>query len=571
MRSTSPGLLLIVLLSADLAAMAQSPTTLSRPGQIPAGGVTGPRDRPKLTTGTAIIRGIVIGGEDGAPLRRALVRAVGGPLQEPRATITDEQGRWELTELPPGRYSLSAMKAGYVPLEYGQRRPLESGRPVDLSEGQVVSDVAFNLSRGSVISGRVVDEFGDPLIDVTVAPLRYRYVNGRRRLFPAGRFANTDDGGNFRLFELPPGEYYVTATLQDAWRSESDNHSGYGPTYYPGTASVQQAEKITLGVAAEVSGIVVSLVPVRTASISGTAMNARGQPMTGGFVSLIEGSPADGAFSLFGGNSEVRADGTFTIRNVPPGEYTLIAAERDQGDTSERAFLPVTMSGADVAGVSVIANRAATIEGQVVLDVQPRAGTVKASEFGVYAMPKNPSAALFQFGFTGADRINDDWTFELRAAAGPILLRTSRMPTDYSLKSVFWRGEDVTDSGIPFRSGEAITGVELVVKARTSTITGAVSGADGKPTADYIAIIFTEDSDRWTWLSRHIAVCRPDQQGAFAVNGLPAGRYLAAAVPFVEEGEEQSPETLERLRVVATPFTLTEGERKDLRLTLVEY
>jgi Carboxypeptidase regulatory-like domain len=130
---------MIALFAAAVAADAQQPTTLSRPGQIPAEGVTGPRDRPRPVTGTARLRGIVVGGEGGVPLRRAFVRLHRGDLREGRATSTDEQGRWELKDLPAGRYMLSAMKAGYVPLEYGQRRPFEPGRPIEVAGGQLIA------------------------------------------------------------------------------------------------------------------------------------------------------------------------------------------------------------------------------------------------------------------------------------------------------------------------------------------------------------------------------------------------------------------------------------------------
>ena len=90
-------------------------------------------------------------------------------------------------------------------------------------------------------------------------------------------------------------------------------------------------------------------------------------------------------------------------------------------------------------------------------------------------------------------------------------------------------------------------------------------------TTDYVAVIFAEDSEHWGFQSRQIAIGRPDQQGGFVVKSLPSGSYLAAAVPYIEEGEERNPETLERLRSVATAFTLADGERKDLSLKLTEY
>jgi Carboxypeptidase regulatory-like domain len=563
------GLMMIAFLTADAVAVSQGPTTLSRPGQIPESGVTGPRDRPKPATGTARIRGVVVGGEGGAPLRRAFVRLSGAELREGRMTSTDEQGRWELNDLPAGRYSLSVSKAGYVSLQYGQRRPFEQGRPIELSDGQRLDNLDFNLPRGSAISGRVTDEFGEPLSDVMVAPMRYRFFNRRRQLVPVGRFSTSDDGGNFRLYGLAPGDYYLSATLQDFEMNESDIRSGYAPTYYPGTGSPQQAEKITLGVAGEASGIVLSLLPVRTAKVSGTATDSQGRPMAGAFVSLIEASAAAG-FMMFGGGNQVRDDGTFTLQNVSPGVYTLTVGGMGPPGEGQQASVPLTVTGDDITGVALVATKGVAIKGRIVFDTQPPAGTVQPASFDVQAMPMDQDGPMF-FGMSDADRVDDDWTFELRAIVGTVLIRLGRTPPGFSLKSVFWRGEDVTDSGIALKPGSATTGVEIVITARTSTVAGNVSAADGKLTTDYVAVIFAEDSEHWGFQSRQIAIGRPDQQGGFVVKSLPSGSYLAAAVPYIEEGEERNPETLERLRSVATAFTLADGERKDLSLKLTEY
>jgi hypothetical protein len=371
------------------------------------------------------------------------------------------------------------------------------------------------------------------------------------------------------VFGLAPGDYYLSATLRDFGMNDAETQSGYAPTYYPGTSSPQQAEKITLGVAAEASGILLSLMPVRTAKVSGTAMDSQGRPMAGAFVSMVEGSAGAG-FMMFGGGNQVRDDGSFTLQNVSPGEYTLMVGTMGAPGATEQASMPLTVTGDDITGIALVATKGVTIKGRIVFDVQPTAGTVLPSSFSVNSMPKDPADMPIFFGFGGLDRVNDDWTFELRTGGNSALIRTERMPAGYSLKGVFWRGEDVTDSGIALKGSGAITGVEVVVTARTSNVAGAVNGADGKPTADYVAVIFAEDSEQWGFQSRHIAIARPDQQGAFVVKGLPAGKYLAAAVGYVEEGEERNPETLGRLRSVATAFTLADGERKDLRLTLSE-
>ena len=151
----------------------------------------------------------------------------------------------------------------------------------------------------------------------------------------------------------------------------------------------------------------------------------------------------------------------------------------------------------------------------------------------------------------------------------PVLVRTMRLPSGYSLKSVVASNQDVTDSGINFKPGESISGVQVVLTAKASGVGGSVSDARNQPVTDYAAVIFAEDSSKWGFMSRYIVMARPDKQGAFQVKQLPAGHYLAIAVDYIEDGEQTNPETLERLRSQATPFALEEGDQKTLALKVV--
>ena len=105
-------------------------------------------------------------------------------------------------------------KGGFVQAQFGQRRPGEPGTPIDLGDGQTAEKVNFQLSRGGVISGRIVDDGGEPVSGTQVAAMRYQFIGGTRRLVPGGSEGGTDrtdDQGGFRLYGLPPGDYYVSA------------------------------------------------------------------------------------------------------------------------------------------------------------------------------------------------------------------------------------------------------------------------------------------------------------------------------------------------------------------------
>ena len=214
----------VLALACSVASTAQERTQVPaqpRPGQ-PA------RDPQKAREGTGGIKGQVFAADQNAPLRRARVRLSSPELQITRVATTDAEGRFEFKRLPAARFTLNASKGSYIALDYGQRRPFERGKPVELAAGQVLEKVNFTLPRGGVITGRVTDDFGDPVADIQVTAMRMEYSDGRRRPSPVGRIATTNDIGAYRIYGLPPGEYYVgTIFSMGAGTMGSDSEEGF--------------------------------------------------------------------------------------------------------------------------------------------------------------------------------------------------------------------------------------------------------------------------------------------------------------------------------------------------------
>ena len=186
--------------------------------------------------------------DSGQPLRRATVRLTSLTLSEPRISATDAEGRYEFRELPAARYTLTAMKAGYVTMNYGARAWNQPGRVIDLADKQQADRVDFSLSRGGVITGRVMDEFGDPVVGASVHPLRIEVINGERHVTPGGTMVTTSDTGEFRMWGLLPAAYQVMVNVVNVGPEVSNDRMGYVPSYYPGTTS--SAEALNVRVAA---------------------------------------------------------------------------------------------------------------------------------------------------------------------------------------------------------------------------------------------------------------------------------------------------------------------------------
>jgi hypothetical protein len=165
--------------------------------------------------------------------------------------------------------------------------------------------------------------------------------------------------------------------------------------------------------------------------------------------------------------------------------------------------------------------------------------------------------------------VSNAGTFELSGLIGAQVLRVDRLPDGWVVKAIRANGRDITDTPLEFRGSETAT-VQVVLTNRISQVSGAVK-ANGQPVTPASVVLFPEDAAQWVFPSRRVRTVRVDQNGVFRAGSVPPGeRYLAVAVDYLEQGEFQDPVFLERMRGRATAFSLTEGENKNLDLTLVE-
>ena len=578
----------------NVGAQVQVFPTTGEPMQLPGPG-------RQMKTGTARIKGRIVVAETGAPVRRAQVRLSGGEIL-PKTVSTDNEGAYEFHDLPAGRYTISATKSGYVNVSYGQTRPFESPKQLDLTDGQTLDKADITMPRGSVISGRIIDEFGEPVADAQVSAMRSTWSNGKRRLQSAGRTATTNDLGQYRIYGLPPGDYFVSATLRGSQEmmvmemavaairtsiSEPETpRSGYAPTYYPGTPNGNEAQKLTLAVGQEAQNADFGLVPVRLSKVSGTVIGSEGRPLEGVMISATPRTATANPI-VFPSGSAARTDrnGNFTMNSVAPGEYTLtartmgIVTSGGDGDRmvftmtrtmgpggdgqSEFGSVPLSVSGEDMNNVMIVTSKGTSASGRVVYEggSKPTSNTLRVSAATIDA--EGPTGLL-----GGSSSVSEEGTFEIKGLAGQRIFRVSNIPAGWVLKSVRLSGTDITDTGIDIKPNDPVTGLEVVLTSKSTEVTGSVKAGNDAAT-DYTVVIFSEDPQKWTApMTRHIASARPNQEGRFQVKHLPAGSYYVVAVDYIAQGDWNDPDVLERLKARATRITLDEGEVETLSLSL---
>jgi 5-hydroxyisourate hydrolase-like protein (transthyretin family) len=524
------------------------------------------QERPPAPLASAIIAGKVVTADTGAPIRGAQVRlrsSRGG--NDVRLVTTDDQGNFEARNLFAGDWQITASKSGFTTARYGQRRATDEGRPVSVSNGQRAV-VQIGLPRAGAITGRLLDEFGEPLLGARIQATRPRIVRGVRQLVAVGASDTTDDTGSFRLFGLAPGTYYVTATLR-ASAPDADllQATVGGVTYYPGTSDVAEALPLVLRPGDE-TNVAFQLAPVRDVRVSGTVLGANGAPAADVEVRLLR-MDATEVGTTVGNFGRTAGDGTFTVINVPPGQYVITAVHvevpRDRQtspiDTFEETTQALSVGFDDVSGVTLAMHNGVRVSGIIEAEpgvTLPSPLTIEVTATPAFATGRGP--AIMQV----TRSTNQRATFQLMGMFGPVYFG-ARLPAGLMLKSIELNGTDVTDKAADLRGPNPLE-VRFVLTNRVTELSG-VATIGGTPASNVSVVVFPDDERKWTFPSRYVAFVDTGDDGRFTLRQLPPDeRYFAAIVSSLEDGDQFDPELLRTLRDRATSFTLREGEHKTL-------
>ncbi|HEY7292777.1 MAG TPA: carboxypeptidase-like regulatory domain-containing protein [Vicinamibacterales bacterium] len=552
--------LVSVLVAASPADAQPQTTTPALPAPV--------RDTPTAGRGTSTVRGRVVDAVTGRGLPRVEIRIGGANLgTEPRTTFTDATGRYELGGLPAGLVTVVAVKPNYVRSSWGEERPEGPGKRVTLTDAQRLDAIDFKLQRSGVIVGRIVDEVGEPVTDAGVHAMRYQFIQGARRLMPSGRVAQTNDLGEFRLYGLSPGQYYVSAILRSNTFgiTETSDQTAYAPTFYPGTGNLADAHKLAVAPGQTISGINLTLLPIQTATVTGRVVDSDGRPST---TNMIMVSQRTGSAVLNMMPYPVTSEGTFTLHGLTPGDYVI----RAQSGGNLVASMDVTVNGSDVNDLVLIASKPSTIRGRVVF-----------TDSATSAPPPRPAAlemgAVREWAIgqpmRSAAKIAEDGTFEISLTSGHVVLRVAPVGgtpgpagvPGWRLNRVMLNDVDVADTGIDIASNASIDNVVVEMTNRVSEVTGSVTDADGKPVRECYVIAFAQDSVHWTVQTRHLAVVRPAADDLFHLRLLP-GDYYVVAFADVETNAWTDPDFLALAKDVATKVSVADSQKQIVNVTL---
>jgi hypothetical protein len=514
---------------------------------------------------TCSVSGIVIKMADSAPLRKAhlILRSVEDPNRTV-AAITNADGHFALKDIEPGPYRLNVTRVGFVADEYGRRKPDAPGAILTLRAGQDLKDLQFRLIPAGVISGKIYDDDGEPLPGVMVNAVRQVYSEGKRTR-SAATSVSTNDLGEYRLFGLSPGRYFVSSVYARWSREGSEDdpndaqNEGYAKLYYPGTPDPAKAGPITIKAGEEASSIDILMRKVPVHQVRGNVYNqVTHKPGVGVMVVMV---PKTGGNEWdFGVPTTVqKTDGSFVIPEVLPGSYTLASFWFDDG-ISYVNRQAVDVGNADVEGIAMTVVPGTNISGHIVWEGQP---ALEKDDLTVTPRPVD-----VPFGVRGQSRVARDNSFTLKGLGeGTYRADVTGMSKDCYIKEMRYGESSVIKDGFTLTRGEAGV-LEIVVSSRGARVQGTVMDSDGLPLAGVSIVLVPELSQRENY--QKYKTQSTDQYGNFNLHGIAPGDYKLFSWVEVEQDAWQDPEFLKQFEDKGQRITLQDGDHHTVKVTAIQ-
>jgi protocatechuate 3,4-dioxygenase beta subunit len=517
------------------------------------------------------IEGTVFNSATGEPLRKAnltLRRADPSPggMSMSYAAVSDAAGRFTIRDIEPGRYRLGVERAGFVSQQYGAKTPSSAGTVLTLEKSQKMSDLAFKLTPQGVITGRVVDDDGDPVPNVNLMVMRRTYFRGKRQWAPANG-SSTNDLGEYRIHSLAPGRYLLSATYRPGRfmmePTQGGAAEGYAPTYYPSASSPDAAAPIDVTAGSQLRGIDIRLQKTKTVQIRGRVLNAAGKGVRRTMLTLQPKGDTALGFMDRNMSQPFNDKGEFIMSNVTPGSYILMATVNEDGKMLS-ARIPLDVGASSIEDITLQPTPGLDIAGHVKIEgVEPEN---RITNMRVMLQPKGS----MMYGGPGAQggQIKDDKTFALTNVQPELYdVRVFGAPDGGYVQSIRAGDVEVMDSGLDLTNGAAPGEMTIVIAMAAGQISGTVQNEKLEPAAGANVVLIPEgarrENDRWYQMTS------TDQYGNYTLKNVTPGDFRIFAFDNVEYGAYQDPEWLKPFESKGEKISIKENAKESVQLKLV--
>jgi hypothetical protein len=459
---------------------------------------------------------------------------------------TDTNGRFAFTNLPPGEYRLTVACDGFIRQER---------KKIVVATAKRV-DIRFDLESAPTAAGRVFDNYGEPIGNVMVEALRRSYdVRGNPRMTRVAT-AVTDDRGEYRIFWLDPGEYffYAGATVSD----DPEKPAGaFTTTYYPDVSSPEEAKSLRLEIGREIR-VDFRLRRAALWSVRGQTMLAMTGRSLGASISLTPPAedPASSRFRAQS-SSDGRFPGEFSIGNIGPGSYIVMAKGRFNGQemmTYERIMLrslPYSPVPPRPYEVTLRLNPPLAVNGRLFVDggepLDLRDATVTLTSID----PDLPSPRSVKTRMDGRFVLNE-------VVAGSYVVDLTDLPEDFYLKAARFAEDDVLDKPIGLEYRNAGNPLQILVGMDGGHLLVAAYDGNGTlhPGAQFVLV---PDAARRARREQH-RVATAGEDGQAILRGIPPGRYKLFAWEELEENAYLNSDYLRGYETLGIPVTISSGD-----------